>query len=57
MKISIPLYSNDSNINNDLSSECQEKGANFYLKLDWLAKENQIFFLVTPKETYILPVG
>ena len=42
---------------NDLSSECQAKGDDFYLALDWLARENKIFFLVTSEQTYILPVG
>jgi hypothetical protein len=41
----------------DLSSECQVKGDDFYLALDWLARENKIFFLVTSKETYVLPLG
>ena len=29
----------------------------FYKALDLLVQENKIFFLVTPGETYVLPVG
>lgn len=41
----------------NLNSECQPTGEDFYLALDLLAKENKIFFLVTPKETYVLPIA
>lgn len=46
----------DTTLNN-LLAEYRPDNDDFYLALDLLAKENKIFFLVTPKETYILPVG
>lgn len=46
----------DTTLNN-LIKECQLKSDEFFSALDWLAKNNKIFFLVTPKETYVLPVG
>lgn len=29
----------------------------FYSGLDWLAREDKIVFLITPVETYVLPVN
>jgi hypothetical protein len=42
---------------NNLIAECHPGNDEFYLGLDWLARENEILFLVTPRETYVLPVG
>jgi hypothetical protein len=46
----------DTTLNN-LLAEYRNGNDEFYLALDMLAKENKIFFLVTPGETYVLPVG
>ena len=40
-----------------LFEEYHQRGDDFYLALDWLARENEIFFLVTAKDTYVLPIG
>lgn len=37
----------ETQINNDLE---------FYNGLDWLAKENKILLLITPDDTYVLPL-
>jgi hypothetical protein len=42
---------------NNLIAENHPRDDDFYLALDWLARENEILFLVTPKDTYVLPVG
>ena len=42
---------------NNLIEECNPGNDDFYLGLDLLARENEIFFLVTPEDTYVLPVG
>jgi hypothetical protein len=42
---------------NNLSRECHLRGEDFYMALEWLVRENKIFFLVTPIETYVLPLG
>jgi len=42
----------------NLISDCKFKNDDdIYLGLDWLASNNKIFFLVTPVETYVLPLG
>jgi hypothetical protein len=41
----------------NLIVECQPGNDDFFLALDWLARENEIFFLKTPKDTYVLPVN
>ena len=41
----------------NLIEEYHPVNDDFYLGLDWLARENEIIFLVTPKDTYVLPVG
>lgn len=41
---------------NNLMEECP-RSDDFYLALDWLARENEIFFLVTSNETYVLPAA
>jgi len=46
----------DTTLNN-LIEECHPRNDDFYLALDWLSRENKIFFLVTPEDTYVLPVG
>jgi hypothetical protein len=46
----------DTTLNN-LFNEYNQRGDDFYLALDWLARENEIFFLVTAKDTYVLPIG
>jgi hypothetical protein len=45
----------DTTLNN-LLAEYRPDNDNFYLALDQLARENEIFFLVTPGETYVIPV-
>jgi len=39
-----------------LVDQCHSRNDDFYLALDWLVRENEIFFLVTHKDTYVLPV-
>ena len=41
---------------NNLIKECHQQSDDFYLALEWLVKENKIFFLKTSQETYILPI-
>lgn len=38
---------NECQVNNDLE---------FYTGLDWLAKENKILLLITPADTFVLPL-
>jgi hypothetical protein len=45
----------DTTLNN-LLTEYKSENDDFYLALDLLARENEIFFLVTPGETYVIPV-
>ncbi len=42
---------------NNLLAEYRTADDNFYFALDLLLRTNEIFFLVTPEETYVLPVG
>ena len=42
---------------NNLIEEYHTGNDDFYLGLDLLARENELLFLVTPKETYVLPIG
>lgn len=46
----------DTTLNN-LLAEYITGNDDFFMALDWLARENEIFFLVTPIETYVLPAG
>jgi hypothetical protein len=46
----------DTTLNN-LLTEYKSENDDFYLALDLLARENEIFFLVTPGETYVIPVA
>ena len=46
----------DTTLNN-LLVKYRPENYEFYLALDMLAKQNEIFLLVTPGETYVIPVG
>jgi hypothetical protein len=42
---------------NNLLAEYRSGADTFYLALDLLIRKNEIFFLVTPGDTYVVPVG